>query len=271
MLNRNVTVFDSIAITYDASFSNTLIGAQQRILVHQHLQHFLKDKAHLKILEINCGTGDDALWLSSLGHEVMATDASANMIAIAEQKTHITTMHNKPVFIQCDFEKLYAKFKNQKFDLIFSNFSGLNCLGPGQLQVLGSDLHALLTAGGHIAVVIFGKHTGWEMLYFLSKLNSRRAFERWHHKPVKVSLKEGVEQPVYYYSIRQFKQLMSDFQLVQKRPVGLFIPPSYLESLMEKKEKLFRKLVNLEHRFSTLSYFSGLADHMYLLFKKKVI
>lgn len=271
MLNREVTVFDSIATTYDASFSNTFIGAQQRMLVRGHLQYFLKDKSHLKILEINCGTGDDALWLSTLGHEVVATDASANMIAIAEQKTHITTIHNKPVFIQCDFEKLYARFKNQKFDLIFSNFSGLNCMGPDQLQVLGSDLQALLTADGHIAVVIFGKHTGWEVLYFLSKFNSKRAFNRWPNKPVKVSLKEGVEQTIYYYSVRQFRQLMSDFRLVQKRPVGLFIPPSYLERQMQKREKLFRKLVNLEHNFSALSFLSGLADHTYLLFKKKTI
>ena len=271
MLNRNVIVFDSIATTYDASFSNTLIGAQQRMLVRQHLQHFLKDKPHLKILEINCGTGDDALWLSALGHEVVATDASANMIAAAEQKAHLTAIVNRPVFLQCDFEKLYAKFKHQKFDLIFSNFSGLNCIGPGQLQILSSDLHALLTANGHMAVVIFGKHTGWEALYFLSKLNSKRAFNRWRNKPVKILLKEGVEQTVYYYSARRFRQLMSDFQLVQKRPVGLFIPPSYLESQMVKRGKLFRKLVNLEHGFSTLSFLSGLADHMYILFKKKII
>ena len=122
-----------------------------------------------------------------------------------------------------------------------------------------------------MAVVVFGKYTAWEMGYFLAKLNRKRAFSRWQNKPVKVRLGEGVEPSVYYYSTPRFCRLLRDFQLVEKRPVGLFVPPSYLESLVQKREDLFNKLVRLEQRFSGMSFLSSLADHTYLLFKKKAI
>ena len=164
MIKENA--FDAIAATYDASFSKTIIGANQRRLVRMHLQTFLKGKGLLKILEINCGTGDDALWLASLGHEVVATDASALMIAEAKRKASITSAEYKISFFQCSFEKLYSNFKDEKFDLIFSNFSGLNCIAPGELQILGSDLNFILYTNGHLAAVIFGKFTFWEFFYF---------------------------------------------------------------------------------------------------------
>ena len=271
MTDSDASAFDNVAATYDAAFSNTLIGAQQRKLVREHLQKWVSGKPKLNILEINCGTGEDALWLASLGHNVTATDASAHMIAAAEQKLNSTLVANKPQFIPCTFEKLYGKFKHQKFDFIFSNFSGLNCLAPGQLQILSSDLNALLNRNGYMAVVIFGKHTAWEIGYFLSRLNLTRAFSRWHNKPVRVRLEEGVGQSVYYYTVRHFCRLMREFQLVEKRPVGLFVPPSYMESLVQKRESLFRKLIHLEQRFSHLSILSSWADHTYLLFKKKAI
>jgi ubiquinone/menaquinone biosynthesis C-methylase UbiE len=39
-----------------------------------------------KILEVNCGTGEDALWLSAQNYEVTATDISEAMIGVAKAK-----------------------------------------------------------------------------------------------------------------------------------------------------------------------------------------
>ena len=69
--------FDIMAETYDADFTYTTIGALQRQQVWNHLQDILKKGApEMNILEINCGTGEDAIKLARLGHTVTATDRS---------------------------------------------------------------------------------------------------------------------------------------------------------------------------------------------------
>ena len=74
--------FDTLAETYDADFSSSAIGLMQRKRVWKWLVPLLNESGRsLNILEINCGTGEDAIRLASMGHRVIATDASAAMIA----------------------------------------------------------------------------------------------------------------------------------------------------------------------------------------------
>jgi len=58
------------------------------------------------------------------------------------------------------------------------------------------------------------------------------------------------------------------FKRIETRPVGLFIPPSYLEGAMKKNPRFFRLLLKLEESFGHFPWLSSLADHTYLLFKK---
>ncbi|NNJ54292.1 MAG: class I SAM-dependent methyltransferase, partial [Ignavibacteriaceae bacterium] len=70
------SAFDSVAENYDATFTQTKIGKAQREIVWGYLESVLIDKDNLKILELNCGTGEDAVWFSKKGHTVLATDVS---------------------------------------------------------------------------------------------------------------------------------------------------------------------------------------------------
>lgn len=78
--------FDHIAENYDSSFTHTAIGQYQRALVWEHLRQCLPSYPQ-KILEINCGTGEDALFLAEQGHQVIATDVSAEMVHQASLKS----------------------------------------------------------------------------------------------------------------------------------------------------------------------------------------
>ena len=184
MLSEKTSPFDAIAHNYDDAFSKSLIGYHQRQITRKHLQKFLSGKPPLKILEINCGTGEDAIWLASLGHQVIATDQSEQMISVARQKVSINVQSNNPAFLVCDFEELDAKFPSDKFDLVFSNFSGLNCVSEIQLSQVSLHLHALLKKAGTIAIVIFGKYTWWETMYYTFKADFRKAFRICHNHKV---------------------------------------------------------------------------------------
>jgi ubiquinone/menaquinone biosynthesis C-methylase UbiE len=262
--------FDVLAADYDTSFSQSLTGQAQRAVSRRRLQSFLAGKGTLRILEINCGTGEDAWWLASLGHTVIATDQSAYMIQEAKQKALPGISNVNPLFITCSFDQLGATLQHERFDLVFSNFAGLNCISPTQLITLNGALQQLLTKDGYIAAVIFGKYCWWETCYYLLKADSHNAFRRWTRKPVMARLTDAVSQPVYYYSIRRFMKSMQQFSLLEKKPVGLFIPPSYMEHSMRRNRRVFGLLVRLENLTRVISMCSALADHTYLLLKKRV-
>jgi ubiquinone/menaquinone biosynthesis C-methylase UbiE len=260
--------FDSIADEYDKSFSESLIGQEQRQLSRHWLTRILQGEKKLQILEINCGTGDDALWLASVGHTVIATDQSTAMIHEAEQKLSVSGQKNVR-FICCSFESLATQFGQQQFDLIFSNFSGLNCVSSNTMTSLSKQLFSLLKNNGHFAAVVFGKYTWWETFYFLLKGQPSKAFRRWRNRGVKAMLTKNIYQQVYYYSVSRLTKMFYPLRLLEKRPVGLFIPPSYLEAAMKKRPGLFHALTKLEKNINGPAIGSSFADHVYLLFKKE--
>src|SRR5438093_5130158 len=76
--------FDAVADTYDDTFSNSSIGRVQRNLVWIEADRTFCTGQ--RILEINCGTGVDALHLANRGIEVTACDSSSRMIAVARRR-----------------------------------------------------------------------------------------------------------------------------------------------------------------------------------------
>jgi hypothetical protein len=94
------------------------------------------------------------------------------------------------------------------------------------------------------------------------------AFRRWGRNEVMAHLAEGIYQPVYYYSTSRFARLLHPLRLIKKKPVGLFIPPSYMERSMQKHPRLFKSLVRLEKITQGLGG-SALSDHTYILLKKE--
>src|SRR5271165_6783532 len=77
--------FDRIAGAYDDVFTRSAIGQAQREQVWRRmLQAFAVGE---RILELNCGTGEDARFLGARGRKIVACDASAEMIAIAAAGT----------------------------------------------------------------------------------------------------------------------------------------------------------------------------------------
>ncbi len=266
-MNKAVS-FDAIADTYDDMFTHSLIGNAQRSIVRKNLRSFLKERPPLQILEINCGTGEDAIWLSALGHKVLATDASSSMIQQAQRKIK-PSLEPAVIFRQSEFATLNLKSDSQKYDLVFSNFAGLNCLSSEGLKKLSADLHSILNPGGYFIAVIFGKYTAWETFYYLLKFQFSKAIRRWTTRARKVELKEGVEQDVYYYTPRQFSSHFKEFELLTSRPVGFFLPPTYLEGMIKKRPNFFRWMIKMDFKTHGYAGLSAFADHTYLLLKKK--
>src|ERR1700688_4355612 len=77
------TAFDGVADSYDEVFTYSTIGRAQRRTVWDKLLVAFPPGRH--ILELNCGTGEDARYLVQRGRSVVACDASRSMIQVAKR------------------------------------------------------------------------------------------------------------------------------------------------------------------------------------------
>ncbi len=179
--------FDAIADTYDDTFSNSSIGRVQRRLVWMETDRTFR--AGQRILEINCGTGIDALHLATRGIEVMACDSSPRMIAVARRRLAASSVRAAIDFRCLPIEQIALLEKEGPYDGIFSNFAGLNCVSD--LIGAARDLARLVRPGGKAILCLFGRLCLWEISSYLVRCRFKKAFRRFHRNGVVVILSPG--------------------------------------------------------------------------------
>ena len=76
--------FGKQSVVFDELYSGNTIIQYKRERVRSHLYDFLPPDAN--ILELNAGTGEDAIWFAKQGHTVHATDISEGMQTVLKSK-----------------------------------------------------------------------------------------------------------------------------------------------------------------------------------------
>lgn len=258
--------FDAAAGAYDALFSHSQIGSRLRRITWGLFDRYIGN-AKLKILEINCGTGEDACHLASQGHHVVATDVSAEMIKVAAAK-NVNSSHN-PEFFVSDFLQLHNKFPRHSFHVVFSNFGGLNCADERESREVFHNINTVLKPGGKLICVIMGTACIWERVYYLLKGDRAKAFRR--------KRKEGVETVIgdssfktYYYTPAYIRTIMPEgLNFIKQHPVGFFVPPTYLEHYFRRHTGQLDVLHKLERSIKNTSALADMADHYMIVFEKE--
>jgi ubiquinone/menaquinone biosynthesis C-methylase UbiE len=261
--------FDPIAANYDKEFSESLIGKLLRSSVHQYLEKQFSSQKPAAALELGCGTGEDAIWMAKKGCMVTATDVSGEMTNIARMKAARLELPHMPGFEVLDMKKVHTFFYQKKFDLVFSNFGAVNCLSPGDLRDLMVNLRELLNPRGRVILVIMPSFCLWESFYFLLKGKWRQVFRRSTKQGIMANL--GASQVMtWYYSPKAIKKYSRDHYNVKKiMPVGIAIPPSYLEHFFGNKQGLLGILSKFEGFLSKFSCLSGISDHYLIELERK--
>jgi SAM-dependent methyltransferase len=255
------TPFDKIAPAYDELFTNTAIGKMQRSIICKYLDESLSANHKLNILELNCGTGEDAVYFAMKGFNVVATDVSDEMLKITEEKIDKFGLSNYISTEKIDLTNPSDFNFEQKFDLVFSNFGGLNCVDKESLKNLSIVISSLLNDRGRIIFVIMPKFSLWESFYFLMKIKLDKIFRRASAKPLNVNLNGGNVQ-TFYYSPKEIANIFGNkFKVMNIKPVGFFIPPSFLNNFFLKKKKALRTLDTFEKPVSKISFLAKFSDH----------
>jgi SAM-dependent methyltransferase len=260
--------FDAAAGVYDAAFSFSQTGMLQRQRVHHFLQKHIAALKGSSVLELNCGTGEDALWMAGQGCVVTATDQSAGMIAQLKDKLQAAP-GPEVLPMQCAFDELAQKIPLGKYPFVLSNFGGLNCISPGELAALAATLYHITAKEALLALVVMSKKCWWEQLYYRLKGNRQAAKRRQSNGPVNVSFGSST-LPVWYYHPADIEKAFSaGFTKLYQKPVGFFLPPSYMEGYFKKHKTLLKLLYGLEKLFAHFSWQVPCSDHYLIVLKRK--
>ena len=256
-------VFDQMAKEYDDIFTKSMIGRAQRGAVWNVLRKTFRSGDH--ILELNCGTGEDALFLTRNNISVTACDASEQMIQIASRRLRLELPGTAIQFRRLPTECLGELESDIKFDGTFSNFSGLNCVVD--LKQTAEDLTSLLRADAQLLLCLSTRFCVWEMLWYSLQGNFRKAFRRCSgHATATVG---DFTVDVYYPTVRKLETLFSPaFVLRSCVGIGVSVPPSYVEPWIRNHPRLLNHLCAIDRVISTLPGFRVLGDHMLLHFER---
>ncbi len=252
-----------MADTYDLTFTKSLIGRAQRNVVWRALEKEFRPGD--RVLELNCGTGEDALFLGNRGISVLACDASPRMIAVARQRKAIEAPSSSVDFCELRNEDIDTLPSVVRFDGVLSNFSGLNCVQD--LSPIARKLSELLNPGAVALICLSTRVCLWEMAWFGVRGNFKKAFRR--IPGATVARLNEITVPVWYPTIAgACRSFSPHFRLRSVQAVGLFVPPSYVEPWIHQRKSVLASLEAIDRVCGTWPVFRGLGDHVLLGFEK---
>jgi ubiquinone/menaquinone biosynthesis C-methylase UbiE len=255
--------FDSYAAAYDSHFTGSLTGKAQRKLVHDFLKKIADEKK--SVLEVNAGTGEDALHLSGGFAKWLCSDVSGSMISVCRNKL---LLNAKCSVLESSIQEI-EKNVSEKYDIVLSNFGGLNCIDPEEMKAFAKSCSNLINPQGKLVFVIMGRKCLWEKFYFRLKKNPAASKRRMNKESVPVNI-EGEVCNTWYYSPKEIKELFDgSFSVKTLKPVGFFIPPSYLNPFCQRHPFLFAILKRMESLVSRTSWLANYSDHFLIHLQKK--
>ncbi len=183
-----MTPFQQIAPQYAALWSDTPRGRAQREQVWQEIDTLFHPGD--RVLDLGCGTGDDAAHLMSNDVKILGVDSAPGMVEIARTRgvdARLLAIEDLAVL-------------DGEFDGAISNFGALNCVA--NLGVLSEALARLLRPQGKLALCVMSR-------YCLS--DWRHALQRWSGHTVW----RGID--VYYRSARVIARAFAPHFEFQRR------------------------------------------------------
>jgi len=256
--------FSKQSSVFDKLYNENIIIQYKRARVRSHIEKFLQPNSN--ILELNSGTGEDAIYFATRSHTIHATDVSTGMQQKLTEKVYNAGLQKLITTEICSFTQLEQLKNKGPYDLIFSNFAGLNC--TGELTKVMLSFSSLLKPGGRVTLVIMPGFCLWETLLAF-KGNFKTAFRRFRSSHGASANVEGVKFLCWYYTPSYIiRSLESDFKVLGVEGLCSIVPPSYFENFPKKHTWLYKRLVWLENKLKSKWPWKYVGDYFIISLQK---
>ncbi len=247
------------AETYDQIFPETLVGQTQREVVWRQL--FRIFHRGQRVLEMNCGTGIDAVHLARSGIRVLACDLSPRMIELATRRSLAANTAKLTEFRVLPTEEIGHLTEQAPFDGALSDFAGLNCVE--NLPSVARSLGNLLLPKASLLICMAGRMVPWEIAWHLGHGNIKTAMRR---------LRSSGEDPrvnVFFPTVRAIKRAFAPyFELLRWRGIGVAVPPSCMEPVARRFPEFLKLLATIDNFLGPCPVLRGFADCVLLHFER---
>jgi ubiquinone/menaquinone biosynthesis C-methylase UbiE len=256
--------FDGAARSYDDEFERLPATRRLRnIIWRTYYEHFRPGDS---LLELNCGTGTDAIELAASGIQVLATDASEEMIKEVERKLASTGLHTYVETRQLSFHRLH-QIKGKVFDGAYSNFGGLNC--TRRLDHIAQSIAPLIKPGGYLVLCMLSKFSLWETISFLLRLKPAAAFRRFQTDGTLADV-HGEKVWVHYYWPNDVVEIFSrHFIPIAGYGLNILSPPPSSRRAYAVLGPIVRLLERLDDYLAARKPFYALGDHFVIVLRRK--
>ncbi len=168
-----------------------------------------------KVLEIGCGIGTDSASFARAGAELTAVDVSPRSLEIARQRFEVYGL--KARFYCGSAEELTSFLRPERFDLIYS--FGVIHHTPRPDRVF-AGLQNYCASHTELRVMLYSKWC-WKVFWIVMK-SGRGAFWRADELVRTYSEAQAGCPVTYYYSFKDVRRLMSNFEITEMRKEHIF-------------------------------------------------
>jgi ubiquinone/menaquinone biosynthesis C-methylase UbiE len=258
-----ISPFDSAADGYDATFEDHPVTRDLREVVRQTLADNFRSGA--RVLELNCGTGTDAVSLAERGVRVTAIDSSREMIARARAKIDRHRLGEMVTCRELDVDMLWT-IDDEQFDGAFSNFGGLNC--TPRLAEVAESVSRILKPGAALIVCLLNRTCLWEMAAFIARGNPVRALRRFRRGGTDAPVGTAVQR-VWYYSPGETARLLSPwFEVEETYGLSILSPAPNSRRFTSSHPGMTDSLLRLDGRLRRVYPFRSLGDHFVVVARR---
>jgi SAM-dependent methyltransferase len=217
------------------------------------------------VLEINAGTGTDAVHLARHGYVVHATDIAPGMLARLQDKVEAHGLASVLTSESRSFLDL-EHVAGAPYDALLSNLGGLNC--TSQLDAVLRGVDSVLAPGGIAVVVVMPHVCFWELALVVTG-QFRLATRRMARHGTDAHL-EGRHFAVHYYSISRVITAFGDgYDVVARQGLAVFTPTAESKNFAKRYPRLYRALAALDRHLAPRRPFSGWGDFFILTMRKR--
>lgn len=244
--------FDAEAPFYDDGFGRNPVGLVFRHVFQERLRVLFPVGA--QVVDLGCGTGEDAAFLALRGVRVHALDVSPGMVERTRAKARARGLPAGALLAEVRAAEEVGGLDGP-FDGAYSDFGALNC---SDLRRVGEGLAAVLRPGAPVLVSLMGPRP---LPHTLKRLLTGRGERRGKSDP-RVS---ATPVPARYPTAAEAQDLMGPaFVWRDVFALGLLLPDPSHEAWVHEHPQAFGILAALEGRVRRWPVLRGWGDHVVL-------